>query len=422
MTATTFGRSRPGADPISVEEAQRRVLAAIAPLEAERVPLERALGRVLREDVVAPHDVPGADNSAMDGYALRSIDVATASNDAPVVLRVSGDVPAGTVATERVDEGTAMRIMTGAPVPSGADCVAQVEITDAGREQVCVFRPLKPGTNIRRRGEDMRAGENVIRSGARIAAGEIGVAASSQNQELIVGRRPVVAFFSTGAELVDVGARVGEGQVVNSNSWSLAALVEESGGVVRRLGIVGDTKEATVRALEAALDADFIVSSGGVSVGAYDFVKDALDDLGAETIFWRVAMKPGKPLLFARLRGKPCFGLPGNPVSCMVSFHLFIAPAIRKAMGMDERLLLPPVVRVRLLAALEARGERRVYMRVRVTARDGELVAAPARAQGSGVSTSMVAANGLAILDPSELAYAAGSSIAVVMIGPLVAG
>jgi len=420
VTATTFGRSRPGDAPISVEEAQHLVLASIATLESERVTLDEARGRVLREDVFAPRDIPGADNSAMDGYAVRSSDVAAASADAPVSLRVTGDVPAGVVASGRVVPGTAMRIMTGALVPDGADCVVQVEITDGGNELVRIFQSLRAGANIRRRGEDMREGELVIGAGARIGAGEIGVAASAQKHELLVGRRPVVAIFSTGAELVDVGMPVGPGQVVNSNLWSLAALAEDAGAVVRRMGIVEDSKAATERAIEKALDADIVVSSGGVSVGAYDFVKDALEDLGAETIFWRVAMKPGKPLLFARLRDRPCFGLPGNPVSCMVSFHLFIAPAIRKAAGFGGGLL-PPVVTARLRAPLEMKGERRVYMRVRVSAEGGELIAAPARAQGSGVSTSMVAANGLALLEPGHGHRNAGDSVPVVLIGDLTA-
>ncbi|MGK2859720.1 MAG: molybdopterin molybdotransferase MoeA [Thermoanaerobaculia bacterium] len=418
MTASTFGRARPDERMIGVEEAQQRVLGEVSRLDAEPVALREALGRILREDVLAPRDVPGADNSAMDGYALRASDVESATHDIPVLLRVAGDLPAGAVAEATVEAGAAMRIMTGAPMPRGADCVAQVEVTDGGSEQVHVFQALKPGANIRRRAEDMREGETVLRSGARIGAGEVGVAASAQRSELLVARRPVVAVFSTGAELVEVGSPIGAGQVVNSNSWSLAALAEEAGAIVRSFGIVGDTKEATVRAIEAALDADFILSSGGVSVGAYDFVKDALDDLGAETIFWKVAMKPGKPVVFSRLRGKLYFGLPGNPVSCMVSFHLFIAPALRKAMGMTAGLL-PPVVRARLTAPLEAKGDRRVYMRVRVTAAGGELVAAPARAQGSGVSTSMVGANGLAVLEPDTGPLAAGDLATVVMIGAI---
>jgi molybdopterin molybdotransferase len=418
VTATTFGRTTPGDAPVSVEEAQRLVLETIAALGTECASLEEARGRVLRENIFAPRDIPDADNSAMDGYALRSSDIASATNDAPATLRVTGEVPAGVVASGRVEPGTAMRIMTGAPIPDGADCVAQVEITDGGGESVRIFQSLRGGANIRRRGEDMREGELVIGAGARVGAGEIGVAASAQKRELVVGRRPVVAIFSTGAELVDVWNPVGPGQVVNSNLWSLAALAEDAGAVVRRLGIVGDTKAATERAIEAALDADIVVSSGGVSVGAYDFVKDALEDLGAETIFWRVAMKPGKPLLFSLLRGKPCFGLPGNPVSCMVSFHLFIAPAIRKAAGIEGGLL-PPIVNARLTAPLDAKGERRVYMRVRVSSASGGLIAAPARAQGSGVSTSMVGANGLAVLEPGVGRREAGDEVPVVLIGAI---
>lgn len=420
MTATTFGRSRPVDEPVSVDEAQRLVLKTIVTLGTERVALDVARGRVLREDVAAPHDIPGADNSAMDGYALRSSEVAAATSDAPAKLRVIGDAPAGVVASGRVEPGTAMRIMTGAPIPAGADCVAQVEITDGGSEAVRVFHSIPAGANIRRRGEDMREGEPVLRAGTIVGPGEIGVAASAQKRELLVTLRPVVAIFSTGAELVDAGTPVGPGQVVNSNSWSLAALAEDAGAAVRRLGIVGDSKAATERAIEQALDADIVISSGGVSVGAYDFVKDAMEDLGAETIFWRVAMKPGKPLLFSRLRGTPCFGLPGNPVSCMVSFHLFIAPALRKAAGLAGELL-PPIVNARLLSPVEAKGERRIYMRVRVSSVGGELVAAPARAQGSGISTSMVGANGLAVLEPGTGRRDAGDAVPVALIGAIYA-
>ena len=373
-----------------------------------------AHGRVLREDVHARFDVPQGDNTAMDGYAVRADDIA----NAPVSLRVIEDLPAGTVATKRVETGTAIRIMTGALMPDGADTVAHVEITDAGSDNVHVLEPLRRGTNVRKRGEDMHAGDVVLADGTPLHAAEVGVLASVQKPVVRVGRRPTVAILSTGDEIIDVGDAITPGKVVNSNSYSLAALVREAGAIPRMIGIVPDTKEATIAAIESALESDFIISSGGVSVGAYDFVKDALDALGAETKFWQVAMKPGKPVVLSRLRGRLYFGLPGNPVSCMVSFLLFIAPAIRKAMGQTSNLL-PPIVQTRVAASLKSRGDRRNYMRVRVVARDGELVSVPMTAQGSGVSTSMVQANGLVIVETGVTAIEAGTMVATVLVGPV---
>ena len=264
----------------------------------------------------------------------------------------------------------------------------------------------------------MHAGDVVLGDGTPIHAAEVGVLASVQKADVLVGRLPSVAILSTGDEIIDVGDEMAPGKVVNSNSYSLAALVREAGGVPRMIGIVADNREATIAAIESALESDFIISSGGVSVGAYDFVKDALDALGAETKFWQVAMKPGKPVVLSRLRGKLYFGLPGNPVSCMVSFLLFIAPAIRKAMGQTANLL-PPIVMTRVAAALKSRGDRRNYVRVRVVARDGELVSLPMASQGSGVSTSMVQANGLVILETGITSIDAGSMLATVLVGPV---
>ena len=396
---------------ISVEEAQERVLAEIALLGTEQVAFTESLGRVLREDVVANSDVPQADNTAMDGYAVRADDIA----NPPVRLRVIEDLPAGKVAGESVTPGTAIRIMTGALIPDGADTVAHVEITDAGSDFVTVRESLKRGVNLRRRGEDMRAGDVVLSAGTLIGAAEIGVLASVQKSVVRVGRKPAVAIISTGDEIVDVDQPRPIGKVVNSNSYSLAALAREAGALPRMIGIVPDTREATIAAIESALESDFIISSGGVSVGAYDFVKDALDALGAETKFWQIAMKPGKPVVLSRVRNRVYFGLPGNPVSCMVSFLLFIAPALRKAMGQKSGLL-PPIVQTRLMGPLKSRGDRRNYLRVRVVARGGEMLAYPMAAQGSGVSTSMVQANGFAIVDTGITSVKAGESIATVLV------
>jgi molybdopterin molybdotransferase len=407
---TTFQTPRAGERMIAVEEAQERVLAEVGLLGTERVAFTEALGRVLREDVRSNADVPAGDNTAMDGYAVRAEDIA----NPPVKLRVIEDLPAGTVATKRVEAGTAIRIMTGALMPEGSDTVAHVEITDAGGDVVEVRESLRLGTNVRKRGEDMCAGDVVLADGTPVGAAEIGVLAGVQKSVVRVSRRPSVAILSTGDEIVDVDEPRPFGKVVNSNSYSLAALAREAGGLPRMIGIVRDERAATVAAIESALESDFIISSGGVSVGAYDFVKDALDALGANTKFWQVAMKPGKPVVLSRVRDRLFFGLPGNPVSCMVSFILFIAPALRKAMGQRTNLT-PPIVSARLMASIKSRGDRRNYLRVRVVACGGELQSHPMPSQGSGVSTSMVQANGLAIVEQGLMAVEAGTILPTVL-------
>ncbi|HYH10497.1 MAG TPA: gephyrin-like molybdotransferase Glp [Thermoanaerobaculia bacterium] len=396
---------------LSVEEAQARVMDEIAQGPSELVSLSDAHGRVLREEIVASYDLPSADNSGMDGYAVRAEDIA----NAPVTLPVRGDIPAGHPAATPLDPGTAMRIMTGAFVPEGADTVVQVELTDGGLEAVRVDAALRPGANIRRRGEDIRRGDVLLRAGVRIGAPELTVLAAMQKTRVAVGRRPTVAIFSTGDELVGIDEPLAPGKIVNTNSWLLEALVREAGAVPVSLGIVGDTKDATIAALERAAASDFVLSSGGVSVGAYDFVKEALETLGAESKFWRVNMKPGKPVVVSRLRERVVFGLPGNPVSSFVSFHLFVAPALRKAMGQDAGLF-PPAVRATLTHPLKSAGERRVYFRVAV---NGALEASPLASQGSGSLTSMLGANGLAIVPEGITRVEAGSPVDVLLLGAL---
>jgi molybdopterin molybdotransferase len=394
---------------LSVEEAQERVLELVTPLGIEHVALRDALHRVLAEDAVAAFDVPEGDNSAMDGYAV-------IADDTPGALRVIEDVPAGAVPQLRVERGTASRIMTGALVPKGADAIAQVELTDGGNDVVRVDKKIERGTHVRRRGEDMRGGDTVIARGTRIGAAEIGVLASMRQSRVTVARKPSIAILATGNEILEIDAPRRAGSTVNSNSYALAALAREAGAEPQLRGIVSDTREATVAALRDALDCDFVVTSGGVSAGAYDFVKDAVAELGADTRVWRVAMKPGKPVVVSRLPGgQVAFGLPGNPVSCMVAFILFVAPAIRKATGQTS--LFAPIVNVRLDAPLRAAGDRRAYLRVRVTARDGELVAVPMKAQGSHVSTSMLGANGLAIVQSGVTRIEAGELAPVLLIG-----
>jgi molybdopterin molybdotransferase len=396
---------------LSVEEAQARVMAEVTVGEPELVPLADAHGRVLREEIVAAYDLPPADNSGMDGYAVRAEDIA----HAPVTLPVRGDIPAGHPAVSPLEAGTAMRIMTGAFVPEGADTVVQVELTDGGTAEVRIHEALPRGANIRKRGEDMRRSDVVLRAGAGIGAAELTMLAAMQKSRIAVGRRPTVAILATGDELVNVDEPLAPGKIVNTNSWLLDALVRETGALPVSLGIVRDTKEATIEALERAVACDFVLSSGGVSVGAYDFVKDALETLGAESKFWRVNMKPGKPVVLSRLRERVVFGLPGNPVSSFVSFHLFVAPALRKAMG-QELGVFPPSVRATLTKPLKSAGERRVYFRVAV---NGSMEATPLASQGSGSLTSMIGANGLAIVAEGVTRVEAGSAIDVLLIGAL---
>jgi molybdopterin molybdotransferase len=397
---------------LTVEEAQRRVLDLVTRLDSETVPLLDAHGRVLAVDVAAPFDLPAADNSAMDGYAVCSDD----ARDVPASLRVIEDIPAGKVPLLPVERGTAARIMTGAFLPRGADAVAQVEITDAGSASVEIREAVLRGANVRRRGDDMRAGSLVLTRGTLLRAPELGVLASVQRPNVEVVRRPTVAILATGDEIAEIDAPLAPGKIANSNSYAIAALVRDAGAIPQLRGIVHDTREATVAAISDAGDCDFIVSSGGVSAGAFDFVKDALTDLGADTRVWRVAMKPGKPVVLSRLGTRLYFGLPGNPVSSMVACTLFVLPAIRKAMGQTAELFAPEVV-MRTEGALRSKGDRRAYLRVHVVSRAGELVAHPMTSQGSHVSTSMLGANGLAILEAGITQIDAGERVRVLLIG-----
>lgn len=405
---------------ITVEEARAAILAEIVPLGAERVALTDALGRVLAETVVAPFDTPHSDNTAMDGYAVIAADVAHASDDAPARLRVIADLPAGYTAGVRVEPGSAIRIMTGAPMPEGADSVVIVEHTRTEGADVLVFRPVRPGANVRRRGEDVREGDVVLAPGAIVRPGEIGLLASLKRSMVRVYRKPTVAIASTGDELVEVDEPLAPGKLVNSNSYALSALVRDAGGIPMVLPIARDSLEEISSVLaSAAAGADLVVTSGGVSVGQYDFVKAALDALGAEQRFWKVAMKPGKPLVFSRLLGKPFLGLPGNPVSSQVGFHLFVAPALRRAMGVPDDRLMRPVVDATLANDVRSTGDRRTFLRSRVEWRDGGFVAATRAAQGSGVASSMRDANGLVIVAEGVTSIAAGERAPVQLIGDL---
>jgi molybdopterin molybdotransferase len=391
---------------LSISEARDAVAAAVSPLGSERVGVAAALGRVLAERVVAAGDVPPFANAAMDGFAVRS-------GPAGRRLRVTGESRAGAPARIEVGDGEAVRISTGAMLPAGADAVLQIELVDVDGDQVTLGDDVAPGRNLRHPGEDMRAGTPVLEPGTRLGAAELGVAVTAGAGDLAVGRRPRVAVVATGDELVAPGSPLAPGQIHDSNAISLAALAREAGAEVGDTLNAGDTREATERTLAAALEhADVLVVSGGVSVGPHDHVKPALEALGVEQRFWRVALRPGKPTWFGTREGKLVFGLPGNPVSAMVTFHLFARPALLALQGAP--FASGPARTARLTEDVPRSQERDEAVRVHLaTAGDGALTATPTGPQGSHVLTSMLGADGLALVNAGDGTLPAGSTVPV---------
>ena len=404
---------------LTPEEARAIVLEHVQVIGPERVSLLDATGRVLAQDVLARRDNPPCDNSAMDGYAVRHADVAAARDDAPVSLEIIEDIPAGKVPQKAVGPGQASRIMTGAAVPAGADTIAPVEDTRPAGQGVEILAVEECGAHIRRRGEDMRCAEPIIKAGTECGPGELAVLAAVQQSFVSVYRRPRVAILSTGDELVEIEETPGEGQIVNSNTCALAAFCHAHGAEPVMLPTVPDDEAVIRSTIEAAIRADFAVSSGGVSVGEYDFVKKVLDDLGAETIFWRVAMKPGKPLVFCTVGGVPYFGLPGNPVSSMMSFLQFVRPAIRKAAGYPQTAWFLPEAHARVESPCDNDGDRRQYMRATLRYQNGQFWVRPARSQGSHIISSMLKANSFVVLEPHQRAEI-GDQVMVQVVGELV--
>ena len=402
---------------LTVEEAQEIVLESVSVSGIERVPLSESQDRVLAEDVAPRFDVPPQDNSSVDGYAVRAADTSGASEEAPRRLEVLEESPAGTVPAAHVVPGRSSRIMTGAFLPGGADAVVMVENTRQHADGVEILKAVKPGQNVRYRGEDVKQGQRVLFDGAEIGPGEIGLLAAFQRSQVSVRRRPAVAILSTGDEVVEIDERLVPGKIVNSNSYSLAALVRECNGRPVNLGIARDSEAEIAKAIRSALSADIVLSTGGVSVGDYDYVKKVLEDLGADMRFWRVKMKPGKPLAYGLLQGKPFFGLPGNPVSCMVSFLLFARPAMRKMMGYSPHDWRLPTVRAELENDLTAGGDRRHYLRARITCSEGRFYASTVAGQGSGMLSSMTGTNGLVVVETGVTSVPRGSEVQVLLMG-----
>jgi molybdopterin molybdotransferase len=404
---------------VSVDEALRAVLEAAPRLGAERVSTGEALGRVLAEPIHATRTLPPADCSAMDGYAVRAADLAAASPGAGVALRVAFEVAAGGRGARALAPGEAARIFTGAPLPEGADAVVMQEDVEAA-EGVARFRaPVRAGSHVRPAGEDVRAGEEVLEPGATLGAAELGMLASLGRGGVAVRRRPRVALLSSGDELVEPDEAAEGGRIVSSNSYALAALCREAGAEPTYLGIARDRPEELEALLRAGLHADLLVSSAGVSVGEHDHVRPVLEKLGCRLVFWGVRMKPGYPLAFGRFegeRGPLVFGLPGNPVSAMVTFELFVRPALRKMGGRRSWHL--PSVEATLDEPLRKAPGRTHFVRVELSRRAGGLHARSTGNQSSGVLRSMVRARGLLVFPERETELAAGSRVRVRVLDP----
>ena len=406
---------------ISVEEALARVLDRVSVLEPETKFVLDALGQVLAEDIISDIDIPPHDNAAMDGYAVRAEDTRGASEQTPIELTVIGDLAAGYVSAKPVTRGTAMRIMTGAPMPPGADAVVQFEHTDERAEgkrnrkrtSVVIYREASKRLNVRDAGEDVRRGQLVLKKGTILRPGEIGILASLGRREVSVIRRPRVAILSTGDELVEIDAPLSPGKIRNSNSYSIAGLVLKYGGIPIMLGIARDQLNEVVDRLRQATDADFLITSGGVSVGDFDVVKDALRAEG-EVTFWQVRMKPGKPLAFGNIGGVPHLGLPGNPVSAMVSFEQFARPAMLKMLGKTN--FKKPEVQAIVHGEVRNKDARRQFLRAYVELRDGDWHASLTGPQGSGILTSMAIANGLIVVPEHVAAIREGDRVTVQML------
>jgi molybdopterin molybdotransferase len=417
---------------ISVEEALEKILKEVNVLEAEKVPILDSLGQVLAEDIKSDINIPPLDNSAMDGYAVISRDTAGASQTAPKFLRVIDTVMAGSISRKEVTPGTAVRIMTGAPVPKGADSVVQFENTDEDERKkaandepasrVGILAEAAPGLNIRRAGENISPGVTVLKEGTVLRPSEIGLLASLGRMQVSVIRRPVVAILATGNELVSIDKPLPEGKIYDSNTYSIASLVKRYGAIPKILGIARDSEAELVAKLNQVGDADMLLSTGGVSMGDYDMVKDILARDG-EMVFWKVRVKPGKPLAFGKMKAKgkddrtkiiPHLGLPGNAVSCMVSFELFVRPALLKMMG--KTLVAKPSVDAIIEENVKNNAGRRLYDRAITERRNGKYYTRLTGPQGSGILTSMGLANSLVLIPEDRKEVRKGEVVRAIML------
>ncbi|MBI1819311.1 MAG: molybdopterin molybdotransferase MoeA [Nitrospirae bacterium] len=398
---------------VSVDEALQIVLGQTRRMGKERVPIQDVFGRVLAEEIISRREHPPWDNSAMDGYAVCREDIREATPENPATLNVVGELQAGKMPFRPVGRGEAIQIMTGAPIPPGADAVVRVENTGRAGDQVKVFKPCEKGEHIRLKGEDVKAGDQIIPAGARGRPGEIGLLATAGYASALVYRRPVVTVLATGDELAEPGEALNPGMIVNSNSYALAALVRESGGISVILPAARDREKELESKIQEALSGDIAIVAGGVSKGKYDFVKDVLKSLGCDMKFWQVAMRPGHPMTFWTFREGSglLFGLPGNPVACMVTFYQFVRPAIRKMMGAREIGL--PVAEAELEEDYRKPPGARHFIRAVTIWKSGGYRARFTGDQGSGISMSMAQANSLVVLPEDREKFQAGEKVTV---------
>ena len=395
---------------ISVREALGIVVREVPILGLERVGLLDAAGRVLAEDVRSARDVPGYVNSAMDGYAVRYDDLA----QLPKRLRVVGTAAAGSHQLPNVGPGEAVKINTGAPIPPGADTVIRVEDSRREDSDVWIEAVSGKGSHIRKPGEDIRTGNVILRRGRRITPADVGLLASVGRSLFLAHRRPRVAILSTGNELIEVDQPIAPGQVVNSNAYTLAAAVSEAGAIPVILPIARDAPDEIRGAFYEAARYDAILSTGGVSMGEFDYVKAVMDEIGVQRSFWRVAQKPGKPLTFGTLGGRTYFGLPGNPVSSLVCFYVYVRPALRRMTGLAA-LHLPTVEAILSTEVKKAEGLTE-FVRCRLESRDSSLIAVSTGTQSSGVLSSMSQGQGLIVGPPEPAVLPAGSSVRVILL------
>jgi len=410
---------------IYVEEALEKILSYVEVLDPEEKAILDCLGQVVAEDIYSTIDIPPLDNSAMDGYAVRAEETRDASKSSPRNLTVVGEIAAGSMPTEEVRSGVAIRIMTGAPLPRGADAVVRFEDTDeADRKssqgnplQIGILCQVEEGSNVRCKGEDIAKGVLVLKEGTVLRPPEIGVLASLGRSTALVIRRPIVSVLATGDELMDIKQSLAPGKIYNSNTYAIAAAILRYGGIPKILGIGRDSVESLTKKLSEGLDADMFITSGGVSRGDYDIVKDVLAKSG-EIAFWTICMKPGKPLAFGVIKEgekrKPHLGLPGNPVSSMVTFEQFARPAILKMMG--KKILAKPTIQAVMANDIKNTDGRRMFTRVIVIKHEDKYYARLTGPQGSGILTSMTKANGLAIIPENSKGVKVGDMIQVQML------
>jgi molybdopterin molybdotransferase len=398
--------------PLGAAEAALKILEDVRLQPALRIPLDDALDSILAEDVVSRLDIPAWTNSAMDGYAVRGEDVRGATEAQPVRLRVIEQLPAGRFPEKTIGPGECARIFTGAPLPPGADSVIRQEDTDLGSETVSVYKDRDVGVNIRRTGEDIRKGAKVLPAGIELGPAHLGVLASLAVAHPLVYRRPRVAILGGGDEIVDVDQPeeiLSGRKIASSNTHTLVALVKRAGGEPVNLGIAGDTPEDLRAHLTRALDCDLLVTSAGISVGEHDYVRSVLEELGGTLRFWKLRMRPGAPVGFGLLGEMPWIGLPGNPVSTMVTFELFVRPAIRRMMG--HRLPFRRTVPVRVAEPIKLKPKLQHFLRGVVSQTPTGLDARLTGPQGSGILTSMILANALLIVPEGQFETRVGDTI-----------